>query len=91
MKKSELIQEIVFESGMKILEVENILNSFTKMIIVKVKAGEKVNIPSLGSFEKVERAAREGINPATKEKIQIKAKKAPKFKASKFFKEEVNC
>ncbi|MBO7374741.1 MAG: HU family DNA-binding protein, partial [Lachnospiraceae bacterium] len=42
------------------------------------------------TFEVVERAARTGLNPLTKEKIKIKASKAPKFKAGKALKDKVN-
>ena len=38
----------------------------------------------------VEKAAREGLNPGTNEKIKIKASKAPKYKASKTLKDLVN-
>ena len=44
-------------------------------------AGDKVALVGFGTFAVNERPAREGINPATKEKIQIAAKKVAKFKA----------
>jgi large subunit ribosomal protein L18 len=44
-------------------------------------AGDKVALVGFGTFAVSERPAREGINPATKEKIQIAAKKVAKFKA----------
>ena len=44
-------------------------------------AGDKVALVGFGTFSVAERPAREGINPATKEKIQIAAKKQVKFKA----------
>ena len=43
--------------------------------------GEKVQLIGFGTFSVSERAAREGINPSTKEKIKIAAKKVAKFKA----------
>lgn len=49
----------------------------------------KVDISGFGKFEVSHRAAREGINPATKEKLQIPATKVPKFKAAKALKEAV--
>lgn len=58
-------------------------------IIKAVADGNKVDITGFGKFEITERAARTGINPATREKIQIPATKAPKFKAAKAFKEAV--
>ena len=54
-----------------------------------IAKGGKVDISGFGKFEVSERAARTGINPATKEKIEIAASKAPKFKAAKAFKDAV--
>ena len=53
-----------------------------------LKAGEKVQLMGFGTFELKERAARIGRNPATKESIEIPAKKTPSFKAGKGFKDE---
>ena len=46
-----------------------------------LKAGDKVALVGFGTFAVAERPAREGINPATKAKIKIAAKKVAKFKA----------
>ena len=43
-----------------------------------------------GTFEVGERAAREGINPRTRETIKIAAAKTPKFKAGKQLKDSLN-
>lgn len=51
--------------------------------------GNKVDISGFGKFEVKVRAARKGINPATKEAIEIPETKAPVFKASKALKEAV--
>ena len=55
-----------------------------------VASDEKVNITGFGSFESVERAAKKARNPHTGEEIMVAASKAPKFKASKIFKDAVN-
>ncbi len=51
--------------------------------------GDKVQITGFGSFEVRERAARQGVNPSTGEKIDIAASKAPAFKAGKSLREGV--
>ena len=43
-----------------------------------------------GTFAVTERPAREGINPATKAKIQIPAKKVMKFKAGSELTDSLN-
>ncbi|MBT3368817.1 MAG: HU family DNA-binding protein, partial [Nitrospina sp.] len=51
--------------------------------------GDSVSLIGFGSFKVVDRAAREGRNPSTGEKIQIPASKAVKFTPSKVLKERV--
>lgn len=53
-------------------------------------AGEEVRIPGFGTFVVKERAARIGLNPSTREKIEIKESKAVGFKASKNLKDSLN-
>ena len=55
-----------------------------------MKKGEKVQLVGFGTFEVSERAAREGINPRTRETIKIAAAKTPKFKAGKQLKDSLN-
>jgi len=54
-----------------------------------VEPNDKISFTGFGSFEATERAAREGRNPKTGEKMQISATKAPKFKAGKGLKDAV--
>jgi DNA-binding protein HU-beta len=56
----------------------------------EVVAGNKVDIAGFGSFQPADRAARTARNPQTGEAIQVAAKKAVKFKASKTFKDALN-
>ncbi|HEX6203141.1 MAG TPA: HU family DNA-binding protein [Thermoanaerobaculia bacterium] len=51
--------------------------------------GERVQITSFGSFSVSERAAREGRNPATGQKIQIAASRNPKFKPARELKDSL--
>ncbi len=51
--------------------------------------GEEIAISGFGAFKVVKTSARTGINPKTKEKIQIAASKKPKFRAAKALKEAV--
>ena len=72
-------------------DIEVVVNEVFDTIKNTLASGEKVAIAGFGSFEVVERAAREGKNPRTQEKLIIPASKAPKFKASKNFKDVVNA
>ena len=57
----------------------------------KAELSKKVQLVGFGSFEVAERAAREGINPLTKQPMSIPASKAPKFKAGRGLKDAVNA
>ncbi|MGN1053655.1 MAG: HU family DNA-binding protein, partial [Erysipelotrichaceae bacterium] len=54
-----------------------------------LKNGGKVDIPGFGKFEVKHRNARKGINPSTRESMDIAASNVPSFKASKVLKDLV--
>lgn len=87
MNKNELITAMATKSGLTKKEAGAALASLIDGIIESLKASERVTIPSLGTFEVRERAAREGKNPRTGEMVKIPAKKLPAFKAAKALKE----
>lgn len=89
MNKAQLVEALASKTGASKADAERALNAFIETILEQTSKGNKVAVSGLGSFERVQRKARKGINPATKEVIQIKAKKAPKFKAAKAFKDAV--
>jgi DNA-binding protein HU-beta len=59
-------------------------------IIRALRQGDEVRLVGFGTFSVTNRAASEGRNPRTGEKIQIAASKNPKFKAGKALKDAVN-
>lgn len=87
MNKTELITALSQSAGLSKKDAERALNAFVDVVQNELKQGGKVQIVGFGTFEVVERAAREGKNPATGEPITITAKRVPKFKAGKIFKE----
>ena len=88
MNKATLIAKMAEKSDLNKKQAEAALNAFVDTITEALKAGEKVQLMGFGTFEIKERAARIGRNPATKENIEIPAKKIPTFKAGKGFKDE---
>lgn len=66
-----------------------LVNEIFDEIANTLQKGGTVEISGFGKFEAKQRAARTGINPITKESIQIPAKKVPTFKASKTLKDLV--
>ncbi|MBD9015627.1 MAG: HU family DNA-binding protein [Prevotella sp.] len=81
MNKTELIDKIAASAGITKDQAKAALNATTNALKDALIAGDKIQLVGFGTFSVNERPAREGINPATKEKIQIAAKKVAKFKA----------
>ena len=87
MNKQELITKIAEKSNLSKKDAAAALDALTSTITEALKAEGKLAIPSLGTFEVKERAARNGRNPQTGEKVEISAKKNPAFKPAKALKE----
>ena len=81
MNKSELVEKIAAGAGISKIDAKKALDATIDAIKDALVAGDKIALVGFGTFSVNERPAREGINPATKEKIQIAAKKVAKFKA----------
>ena len=81
MNKTELIDKIAAGAGLTKVDAKKALDATVAAIKDALVAGDKVSLVGFGTFSVNERPAREGINPATKEKINIAAKKVAKFKA----------
>lgn len=90
MTKAELISAVAQKTQLSKKESDKAVAAVLEAITETLKSGEKVSLVGFGTFEVKERAAREGINPRTKEKITIPASKLPVFKAGKALKEEVS-
>lgn len=91
MTKIEFVDAVAKETEWTKKDSEEAINAVVKVITNALVAGEKLSIVGFGTFEVVERAAREGRNPKTGESIMIKACKMPKFKPGKAFKELINA
>lgn len=90
MNKSELIAAMAEKSGLSKKDSEKALGAFMDTVVDALKDGDKVALVGFGTFDVRERAARTGLNPRTKEPIEIATSKAPAFKAGKAFKDELN-
>ncbi len=90
MNKTEFITALAEKTGMKKTEAEKAVKGFTELVAETLKNGEKVSLVGFGTFEVLEREAREGRNPRTGKNMTIPASKAPKFKAGRGLKEAVN-
>ena len=80
MNKSELVEKIAAGAGLSKVDAKKALDATVAAIKDALVAGDKIALVGFG-FSVNKRPAREGINPATKQKIKIAAKKVAKFKA----------
>ena len=80
MNKTELVEKIAAGAGISKADAKKALDATVVAIKDALVEGDKVSLVGFGTFSVSERPAREGINPATKEKINIAAKKVAKFK-----------
>ena len=90
MNKTELIDAMAVDAGITKAAAKKALESFLDNVEGCLKKGDKVSLVGFGSWSISKRNAREGRNPQTGEKIQIKAKNMVKFKAGTELSEAVN-
>lgn len=91
MNKTELIEKIAAGAGISKADAKTALDATVEALKEALVAGDKIQLVGFGTFSVNERPAREGINPATKEKIQIAAKKVAKFKAGAELADAINA
>jgi DNA-binding protein HU-beta len=89
MNKDALVTEIANKTELSKKDVELVIDTMTEVVTKAIKDDMKLTLTGFGTFRASKRAAREGINPQTKEKIQIPAMTVPKFTAGKALKEAV--
>ena len=83
MNKADLVAAIAAEAQMRKAQAQKALDATVNAIAAALQKGESVQLVGFGTFSVVEKAARQGVNPATGPKIEIAAKKVAKFKAGK--------
>lgn len=90
MNKTEMIAAIADKTGLTKKEAEKALKAFTDTVAEELAKDGKVQLVGFGTFEVSKRAARVGINPHTRQPLNIEASRTPKFKAGKALKDAIN-
>lgn len=90
MNKNELVDAVASAADLKKSEATQAVDAVFEAITGALKKGDEVRLVGFGTFAVSQRAASEGRNPRTGDKIQIAASKQPKFKAGKGLKDAVN-
>lgn len=85
MTKKELSEKLSERGGLNKAESVIVLNELLDIIRTEVKGGGEIKLVGFGTFSLGHRAARKGVNPSTKQPMDIPAKDYGKFKASSTF------
>ncbi len=80
MNKTDLINEIAAKAELSKVDAKKALDACLESISQALANNDKVTLIGFGTFSVTEKSARTGINPQTKQKIEIPARKAVKFK-----------
>lgn len=80
MNKTEFIASVAEKAGLSKADAQKAVNAFADVVVEQLKAGEKITLLGFGTFAVQDKPERTGINPKTKEKIKIAARKVAKFK-----------
>lgn len=89
MLKKDLQQLVADRVGLTKKQAGEAIDAMLEAVTEALAKGDSVLLTGFGRFEVRHRAARVGINPQTKDKIQLPASKVPAFKAGKGLKEAV--
>lgn len=90
MNKSDLIEALAAKAELSKAAAGKAVDALIDTVVEAVAKGDSVTLVGFGSFKAAKRAAREGKNPKTGEKIKIPAATVPKFSAGATFKAAVN-
>ena len=91
MTKADLITNIAEKSELSKKDSEKALNAVIAAVTDALVEGDKVQLTGFGTFEVRDKKEKEAINPRTKEKIIVPARKSPAFKAGKALKDAVDA
>jgi DNA-binding protein HU-beta len=88
--RNELVDSVSSKTDMKKSEASKAVDAVFDAIAEALKGGDEVRLVGFGTFSVASRAASEGRNPRTGEKIQIAASKQAKFKPGKGLRDSLN-
>ena len=90
MTKTDLTRALVAHNHVTLQKAEEVVNLFFASMAEALSEGDRVEIRGFGSFSMREYGSYTGRNPKTKEKIQVRSKRLPFFKASSTLLDRLN-
>jgi DNA-binding protein HU-beta len=91
MTKNELVEQVAERAGLSKTQAGEALSAVLATIEQNLARGEEVSITGFGKFSVAQRGARQGVNPATGEPMQIAASRTPRFAAGAKLKDAVKA
>jgi len=79
--KQEFVSAVSQRADLSSRDAQKAVDAFLDTISDTLRGGGEVNFTGFGKFSVSNRAARQGVNPRTGERVQIAATKVPKFSA----------
>lgn len=89
MNKTELVAAVAAKAELSKKDAEAAVNAVFDSVKDALAEGDKISLIGFGTFSVKTRAARTGLNPRTKETIEIPESKVPAFKAGSALKDAV--
>lgn len=89
MNKTELVAAVAAKANLSKKDADAAVNAVLDAVKDALAEGDKVSVVGFGTFSVKVRAARTGLNPRTKETIEIPESKVPTFKAGAALKDAV--
>jgi DNA-binding protein HU-beta len=87
--KQEFIQRVAQKSGLNAREAGKAVDAFMETVTETLRSRDSINFTGFGKFSAADRAARQGVNPRTGERVEIAATTVPKFSAGSQLKSAV--
>jgi DNA-binding protein HU-beta len=91
MNKADVVDRVASKSGLSKRDATKAVDAFLDSVSEALRSGEAVSFSGFGKFSSQERKERQGVNPRTKERVQIPAAKVPKFSAGSALKESMGA
>jgi DNA-binding protein HU-beta len=90
MTKQDLVDAVADRAGLTKKDAGAAVDATLDTITSALAGGDQVTFTGFGKFHVTNRAARDGVNPRTGEKVRIQAARVPKFSAGSQLKKAVN-
>lgn len=86
-----IVERIAAKHNISKAAAKELVKTFLDEVVTEVKTVGRVAFIGFGTFEKVEKAARNSYNPREQKVVVVPATTLPKFKAGTKFKEAVKA